>query len=342
METSSISFNSLADFRERYRELLLRFLWRQWSALGVAGHASSADPWIIDPEALLLFSTGIARHDARLFDEILDWLAVNGSWINLQRLANIQRDSDLGDGTILSAMAEHLSRDSAIRKWAFMRNEDRSPVSDNRPQPLFRGVPVFGPTDELFLKWGWQRGPVQLRGMSQRPLPYKPETFLFKLRALFGRQSRAEVIAWLLSHESGHPAEVARDTGYFPRSIQVVLNELEQSGHVYVRMSGREKRFALLHSQWLFLLTWSPPLPDPFPRWANWTAFFQYLWRVHDWLEKHDIDHGSTPLLATELRKAIDIASLAKTGLPARFVPRPIPGEQFLKESLAELEKFLG
>jgi hypothetical protein len=178
--------------------------------------------------------------------------------------------------------------------------------------------------------------------MSQRPAPYKPETFLFKLRALFGRQSRAEVIAWLLSHESGHPAEVARDTGYFPRSIQVVLNELEFSGHVQVMKSGREKRFALRQTEWLFLLTWSPPLPDPFPRWANWPAFFQYLWRVHGWLEQHDIDHGSIPLLATELRKAIDIASLAKTGLPARFVPRPITGEKFLKESLTELEAFLG
>jgi hypothetical protein len=196
--------------------------------------------------------------------------------------------------------------------------------------------------DEVFLKWGWQRGPVKLRGMSQRPLPYKPETFLFKLRAIFGRQSRAEVIAWLLSHESGHPAEVARDTGYFPRSIQVVLNELEQSGHVQVRMSGREKRFALRHAEWLFLLTWSPPLPDPFPRWANWPAFFQYLLKVNEWLEKHGVDRASASLLAVDFRKAIEIASLAKTGLPASFVPRPITGEQFLKESLAELETFLG
>ena len=38
---------SLTEFRDKYRELLLNFLWRQWSALGVAGHSRSDDPWMI-------------------------------------------------------------------------------------------------------------------------------------------------------------------------------------------------------------------------------------------------------------------------------------------------------
>lgn len=37
--------------------------------LGSGGDTRSDDLWIIDPEALLLFSTHIARHDSRLFDE---------------------------------------------------------------------------------------------------------------------------------------------------------------------------------------------------------------------------------------------------------------------------------
>ncbi len=341
METSSNTSNSLATVKEHFRETIVKFLWRQWSALGVAGHGGTADPWIVDPEALLLFSTIVARHDARLFDEILDWLALNGSWINLQRLANIRRDLELGDPTVLNAMAAHLPRDSAICKWATLRKEDRPPISDKKPKPLFPGIPAFDRVDEVFLQWGWERGPVRLRGISQRPQPYRPETFLITLRALFGRQSRAEVIAWLLSHESGHPAEIARETAYFSRSIQTVLNELELSGHVHVFKSGREKHFGLRREKWLFLLQWPQPVDTPFPRWVNWAACFRYIVRVHDWMENHDLDHGSIPLLAAELRKAIDIASFAKTGLPVRFAPQPMPSELFLKQSFADLEEFL-
>ena len=70
--------HSLTNYRAAFIEDLLRFLWRQWSALGVAGHAETDDPWIIDPEALLLFSSTGAQHEGRLFDEIGAWLRSNG------------------------------------------------------------------------------------------------------------------------------------------------------------------------------------------------------------------------------------------------------------------------
>ena len=42
---------SLKAFKGEYQTLLLDFLWRQWSALGVAGQTRAEDDWIIDPEA---------------------------------------------------------------------------------------------------------------------------------------------------------------------------------------------------------------------------------------------------------------------------------------------------
>ena len=65
---------SLTGFREKYQELLLSFLWRQWSALGVAGQTRSEDDWISDPEGLLLFTCTLGRRDPRPYDEVLDWL----------------------------------------------------------------------------------------------------------------------------------------------------------------------------------------------------------------------------------------------------------------------------
>lgn len=330
---------SLANFKERFHELLTRFLWRQWSALGVAGHATSNDPWMIDPEALLLFSTVAARRDARLFDEMIDWLQANGSWINLQRLTRIQEERELGDPTVLAAIASLLARDSAHAKWKILVRE---PL--NRPaRSLFPGLPVFGDMDETFLRHGWQRSPLKLRGLSVPPRPDQPATFLIKLRALFGRQSRAEVIAWLLAHDSGHPAEMARQLSYFPRSLQVVLNELTLSGHVRAVKTAREKHFAIQHDEWRFLLTWSTDGSEAYPQWIEWGAIFRVLQRFHDLLDRPDLETMSPALQAIEVKRAIDVASLVKAGLPPHLTHLPDrAGAEFLEEALGGLEKLLG
>jgi len=82
---------SLKTFKGEYQTLLLDFLWRQWSTLGVAGQAQRGDDRIIDLEALLLLTCTIGRYDARLFDEMLDWLQTNGWLINVMTLKLIVR-----------------------------------------------------------------------------------------------------------------------------------------------------------------------------------------------------------------------------------------------------------
>jgi hypothetical protein len=81
--------SSLNNSKERLQARVLEFLWRQWSALGVAGSVAGHDFWIIDPEALLLVTTTFGRHDPRLFNEVLDWLNTNSQFVNLQRLQNL-------------------------------------------------------------------------------------------------------------------------------------------------------------------------------------------------------------------------------------------------------------
>jgi hypothetical protein len=334
---------SLTNFKERFHELLLSFLWRQWSALGVAGHADTGDKWMIDPEALLLFSTVAARRDARLFDEILDWLLTNGSWINLQRLSRLQKEREPGDPSILAAIAGHLSHDSAHGKWKILTRKAEPIASPDLARPLFPGVPVLGSMDEEFLRWGWQRGPVKLRGLSQPPRPDQPATFLIKLRSLFGRQSRAEVIAWLLAHESGHPAEMARELGYYPRSLQVVLNELTLSGHVRAVRAAREKHFAIRHEEWRFLLTWKSEGSLGFPLWVQWGTLFRVLRRFHDLLDRPDLETMSPYLQAIEIKRALDVAALVKAGLPAHLThPPDRTGPEFLEASLRDLDTLLG
>lgn len=332
---------SLTSFKTQFREALLAFLWRQWSALGVSGHARTDDPWLIDPEALLLFSTVVARHDARLFDELLDWLQLNADRINLQRLARLQKEHALGDASVLAAIAAQLTRDKSHPKWRTVATRTPQPSPNTEPRPLFPHLPVIGRGDETWLAWGWQRPPVELRGLSQAPRPDQPSTFLFKLRALFGLQTRAEVIAWLLSHETGHPAEIARATGYFRGSIQAVLNELSASGHVFALRPGREKRFGVRHDEWRFLLTW--PNGKEFPCWVAWDSYLSALRRVLDLVEHPRLATMSSELQAIEFRRALDAVRLAKDGEASALTPATNQtGAHYLDFALDELRSLLG
>ena len=84
---------SLYNYRNTLLETLLDFLWRAWASVGITGHGNSSIKQIVDPEALLLFTASLGRYDQRLFDEVLEWLHINGRFINIQRLKNIMRKS---------------------------------------------------------------------------------------------------------------------------------------------------------------------------------------------------------------------------------------------------------
>lgn len=294
--------NSLLNSSEELRRSIVDLLWRQWSALGVAGHAAQGSNIAVDPEALLLFSSAFARHDARLFDEIADWLQQNGDWINLLRMTRLQREHELGDVTVLGALAGHLMRRSSHAKWKVFA---KKPPQSEQLAPLFPHLPAPSRADEIFRRWGWLRTPLEARGLSKPPRPNHPASFLLKLRALFGMQSRAEVLAWLLAHESGHPAQIARETGYFRGSVQNVLNELEMSGHVYATRDGREKRFIAPREHWRFLLTWSPDSAAEFPQWVPWAVLFTLFRRFHDLIALPAFAGYSADLQSIELSRSL-------------------------------------
>jgi hypothetical protein len=319
METSSP--NSSSDLRRSIVDLL----WKQWAALGVSAHIATGGNTIIDPEALVLMSTVFARHDARLFDEMADWLQRNGTWINVLRLTRLQREHELGEDTVLGALAEHMIKDSSHAKWKVLA---KAPPIVSEAAPLFPHLPAPSRTDEIFRKWGWLRPPLDLRGLSRPPRPNQPASFLLKLRALFGRQSRAEVFAWLLTHPSGHPAQIARETAYFRGSVQNVLNELELSGHVFATREGREKRFVAPRDPWRFLLTWTQGGSAEFPQWVPWAVLFTLIRRFHDLVNSEAFAGYSDDLKTIELNRCLAplLARLTSEGYQAQDFAEPMTG----------------
>ena len=153
---------SLKTFRNEFTQGLLNFIWRQWQQMGVAGSVSGNVGWFIDLEPVLAFTTEIARHDARIFDEVLDWLTVNGQWVNTQRLATILDTDDVGSRPVIGAIASWLTEIDKSAKWrglarkvgersgwlpVILATEGATPCADRSPQMTLTQAPGLGCSD---------------------------------------------------------------------------------------------------------------------------------------------------------------------------------------------------
>jgi len=270
---------SLRQFRDEYLDLLLRFLWREWTSLGVAGQEQAPVHHVIDPEALLLFTCSIGRYDQRLFDEVLDWLSVNGRFLNVQRTRNILRHERFDVGQVLSAVADWLSQHESPMKWSLLAKAE-SPqqkqdslffLPDGRPLPDSRDH------DPVFRTHGFVRNPVILRNYSQAFAPDAMPCHLLKLRALFGVNTRCDVLVYLTMNRSGHPREIARETYYSQKAIHEVMAELAASGFIHSAKLGRERVFRI-NPTGLPLLTGGVEVGS----WTNWPILLSaanVVWR---------------------------------------------------------------
>lgn len=333
---------SFQHFRDRLLRHFLDFLWHQWSTLGVAGQQSIEDDRLIDPEALLLATMRFGRYDSRLLDEVIDWLNSNGTRINLQRLRRLHGQWPLADLRVMTAISTILSKQSMMRKWASISGPIPAEVA---PEPLFISLdgialPIFHQPDPDFHRHGLLRGPLEFRRMSRSPDPRRAANLLCSLRALFGVNARAEIIAWLLAHESGHPAAIARDTGYFSKSVQHTLNEMVDSGHIHSRRDGREKIFWVKPSAWNFLVTWSQPLG--FARWVDWMPIFSAITTFIDALGQPGLDDAPEQVQSIQLRHALNAAmpALSRAGLAESLTAsRKLTVTQLINAIYEDLDK---
>ncbi len=336
---------SLSDFKRQYCEHLLNFVWRQWSALGVAGNISGGDSWIIDPEALLLLTCTLGRHDARVFDEVLDWLQINGRRLNIQRLKRILTKEGFAGGRVLAALAGWLAKGTEVTKWKQLA-EPPEPTADL--EPLFslgdgRPSPAIGAPDPHFARYGFRRGPPRLRGYSQPFRPTERANLVLQLRALIGVNSRCETLLYLLTHESAHPSEISREAYYFERAVQTTLVDMSQSGIVHLRvdLSKREKRYWIKPDPWWALLN----RIEPYPRWVTWPPLFRALERIWLKLEEPGLLSLDPPMqssvlrqLMVEVRPAIERAGFAA----ALSDDRQHLAEAYLPVFLSDIAKLLG
>jgi hypothetical protein len=328
----------LSEFKEEFLELILQFLWRQWSSLGVAGHAESKNNWVIDPEALLLFSLSMTRYDQRLFDEILDWLTVNEKFINVQRLRTLHKKEGFETGNILHAVAAELNKVNTTPKWKKLAEVK---LDQKDPKPLFylkggQPLPVLGVRDQSFESYGLLRNPVQHRQMSKEFIVGKAPALLLQLRSLFGVTARSEVMLHLLLHDKSTAAEITDQTYYSGKSIKDALFEMRHSGLLTYPDARRSRWYRLDSEPWLQIL-----LKDKTetPIYICWPPLFRALEMIFTLLNSDELQNSSLTAQAAELRhlmKSSCNAKIEKAGLGSA-----LSSNYFLYEAENYLPRFI-
>lgn len=300
---------SVETFRNEFTEGVMDVTWRQWCRVGVAGSVSQKDRWIVDPEVLLAFTTEVGRHDARMFDEVMDWLAMNGRWINTQRLATIVRQDNVADKAVMGAVASWMTERDKSAKWRGLAHRAESDTK-TPPEPLFRTatkktIRSTEHVDAHFRSYGLIRPPVHTRGMTQSVNMKDSANILFKSRAVFGIGMRADVIAYMMANEYAHPRSIARILGYNHMRVQEMLVALAKAGIAFVRPVGRVKQYWLDRGKWRRVLMGEESFE---PQWVNWRALTRGLIAI--WRQVWMIEEGRADeyIFSSKMRSAMQSA----------------------------------
>lgn len=327
---------------------LLDLLWSHWTTLGVSGRAPVVDKWVLDPEALVLFTCSIGRYDPRLFDAMLEWLAVNQRFVNMQRLKTISRREGFREKRLLAAIAQLLMNPSSRAKWKSLSSQ-LSPDSKSE-ESLFLlkdGSPHPEPLrpDRNFGEVGLSRQEYVSRGAVSEFRADHSANLIMKLRTLFGVSSRCELIAYLMTHSEGNPTEIADAAGYSAKTIYNAVSEMYLSGTLFKRTKGRETLFRLDMEPWKALLS---PGCSP-AQWMNWPNAFRNLERF--WLVMDNLGTEKEPSGNDEDELKLAFHELASSfismpgSIPAGLTPRLNLSELGIHELctiLTQLIEFLG
>jgi hypothetical protein len=311
----------------RLSDQLVAFAWDEWAQMGVLATPHRRSPWAQDPEALIVFTLEVARADARLFDELMDWILVNESLLSVRRLRAMCIDET--DRALVAATLGWLARQRPR-----VRLGNREPTSEATTlQPLFRlGGPVREP-DEDFAAAGWARPPLIPSHKSSPPDPMAPINLAFRLRQILGVGVRSEAVRILLTTDAPrvNAQTLARSTGYAKRNVHEALTGLSTAGVVSAFTVNGEQRYKADRPAWAALIGCSP---DELPSDRDWPQLLGALRRILRWSSEPELATMSDYLLASSARDLLEgiRPELAFAGIPVDLSPSP-------ESTMGELEE---
>ncbi|UCE36232.1 MAG: hypothetical protein JSW00_11900, partial [Thermoplasmata archaeon] len=136
--------------------------------------------------------------------------------------------------------------------------------------------------------------------------------------------SRAECIAYLLTNDGGHPAEVAKAIGLSIRGTQDALIDLSRSGLVLTRVKGKRKiEYWLSHERWWEFLSRGSITDIKRPVWIDWIALYSALSQLWATLDEMSGEGMSDYMRSPRLRDCLESvgSEFSRSGLDITSVP---------------------
>ncbi len=306
---------------------LVAFAWDEWAQMGVLATPHRRSTWAQDPEALIVFTLEVARADARLFDELMDWMLVNESLLSVRRLRAMCVDET--DRALVAAALGWLARQRPRARLS-----SREPTSDTTTlQPLFRSGGPVSKADEDFAAAGWLRPPLIPSHKSSPPDPMAPINLAFRLRQILGVGVRAEAVRVLLTTDAPrvNAQTLARSTGYAKRNVHEALAGLNKAGVVSALTVTGEQRYTADRLAWSALLGCAA---DDLPAHRDWPQLLGALRRILRWSSQPELATMSDYLRASSTRDLLEAIrpDLAFAGIPVDLSSSP-------EDTMRELEE---
>jgi hypothetical protein len=312
---------------------LVAFAWDEWAQMGLLATPHRRSPWAQDPEALIVFTLEVARADARLFDELMDWLLVNESLLSVRRLRAICIDET--DRMLVEAALGWLAHQRPRT-----RGGNREPVAATTAlRPLFHSGGPVSETDVDFAAAGWSRPTLVPSRKSTPPDPMAPINLAFRLRQIVGVGVRSEAVRVLLTTDAPrvNAQTLAHSTGYAKRNVHETLAGLSKADVVSALTVNGEQRYKAVRPAWAALLGCPP---DQLPLDRDWPQMLGALRRILRWSSQPELVTVSDYLLASSARDLIESIrpDLAFADVPADLSSSP---ENTLRELEEVVERLL-
>ena len=273
--------------------------WRQWRALGFPASATqNKEPTsIIDPEALVLLSTEVARHERRLEDALAWWATTASTLLSVQRVSSLLRTFPPSTRETFSPFAVE-AYDAGDRRWK---------------RYVGNGILAEGRRP---------KGP-------DTPTVTHPAALMLRLRAGFGVGVKTDLLTYLLGRgRSGATIKEAQNALlYTAPALRTAAAEMALAAMVQPD-KDRPVRYVADAVPWnLFVekgntTTLVARTGIMLPVWYDWAHIFAFLSHVLSWAERA-LTAGSTPYVLSSRARDLVLPRLSTFTSNQIDVPDP-------------------
>jgi len=256
--------------------------WRQWRALGFPASATqNKEPTsIIDPEALVLLSTEVARHERRLEDALAWWARTASTLLSVQRASSLLRTFPPSTCEAFSLFAVE-AYDAGDRRWK--RYVGKGMLAEGRRT----------------------KGPGA-------PTLTSPTALMLRLRAGFGVGVKTDLLTYLLGRRR-HGATIKEAHNalfYTAPALRTAATEMALAALI---RPDRERpvRYVADLGLWRALAanqvatTLAEQTNAILPVWYDWARLFAFLADVLVWAERAQTDGGTPYILSSRARDLV-------------------------------------